>query len=194
MSPMSRISDGSDGLGAVALALAEQSVRSHQDDAITEKALSTAVSKLRQVNLEAGRRALVTAANKAVAGAAVSAGFQLAAAGAQFASASALSQSASLDGVDPAGAKLAEVSAKTWDAVAALDTAFSKAGDIISATGQYDQARKAALDKSAEALQQEVQDAERARSAAKEAQSRELAAMKDLIELQRDAARAAQRA
>ena len=194
MCPVSSISGGTAGLGAVALALAEQNVRSHQDDAITEKAFSKAATTLRQVNLEAGRRELVRAADKAVAGAAVAAGFQLAAAGAQFASASALTQAASVQDVDPVSAQLAEASSKTWDAVASLDTAFSKAGDIIAATGQYDQARKVMLDKSAEALQQEVQDAERSHTAAKDAQSRDLATMKDLMELQRDSARSALRA
>jgi hypothetical protein len=191
MSSISGIANSNLDLGAVALTLAEQSVRSHQDDATTEKALSKAAAKLREVNLEAGRKSLITAARKAVAGAAISAGFQLAAAGAQFASANNLTQAASLDGAD---AKIAEASSKTWDAVAALDMAFSKAGDIVASTGQFDQAHKVQFDKTAEALQQEVQDAERARGAAKDAQARELAAMKDLIELQRDAARAAQRA
>jgi acyl-CoA synthetase (AMP-forming)/AMP-acid ligase II len=195
MTTSSRISSGAAGLGPLALALAEESVRSHHDDALTEKALSAAASALRQVNLEAGRRALVTAADKAVAGAAVAAAFQLAAASAQFAAASATAtQATCLAANDPGGARLAEVSAKTMEATAALSTAFAKSGDIIAATGQYDQARKTMLDKSAEALQQEIQDAERARTAAKDAATRELATMKDLVELQRDAARAAIRA
>ena len=193
MTTSSPLNNSTVGLGAVALALAAESVRAHQDDAVTEKAFSKAASRLREINLEAGRRDLITAANKAVAGAAVSAAFQFAAAGAQFASASSLSQAANLPQGDSL-AKVAEASAKQWDAVASLCTAFSKTGDIVAATGQYDQAHKVQLDQAAEALQQEVQDAERARGAAKEAQSRDLAAMKDLIEIQRDAARAAQRA
>jgi hypothetical protein len=179
------------GITNLALAAAAESVKSHRDDALIEKAVASAETKMRQANLEAGRRELCKAADKAVAGAAVSAAFQLAAAGAQFASAGALTEAANL-GAD--AGKLAEATSKCWDAVASLDMAFSKAGDIVSATGQYDQARKVELDKSAEALQQGAQDAERARSSAKEAAANELATMRDIIAQQRDAARAAARA
>jgi hypothetical protein len=179
------------GLTNLALAAAAETVRSHRDDAITEKAIGAVESQMRLANLEAGRRELCKAADKAVAGAAISAAFQFAAAGAQFASAGALTQAADLTGK---AADAATASSKAWDAVGNLNLAFAKGGDILSATGQYDQARKVEFDKSAEALQLGAQEAERARSSAKEAAASELAAMKDIIAMERDAARAATRA
>jgi len=174
-------SGSTSSLAQIALALAEETVRSHHDNAQVEKAISKAESTLRQADLAAGRRELLQAADKALLGGCIAAGFQLVAATAQFEQA----------GCIAAGAA---AGAKTCEAGATLGQALAKSGDILAASGQYDQADKLRLDAGADALKDALQESQRALASDDDGRRRGLATMKEIADRAYEGARSALRA
>ena len=174
-------SGSTSSLAQIALALAEETVRSHHDNAQIEKGITKAESTLRQADLEAGRQELLKSADKALVGGCISAAFQVVAATAQLEQA----------GCIAAGAT---AGAKTCEAGATLSQALAKTGDILAASGQYNQAEKLRLDAGAESLKDALQESQRAIASDDDGRRRGLAAMKEIADRAYESARSAIRA
>jgi hypothetical protein len=165
-----------DSAAIAALGAALAAVEDNKQAGRLERELSKAESELRKATLERAATKLDEAATKQVVGAAVSGAFLLASAGCQAVAAG---------DPDVAGFMTAQ---------SQLNQAFSKTGDIISATAGYSQADKARLDKLAEARQQAAQDAERGRTRDDDAAKQSLADARELLRLLRESAQATRRA